>query len=553
MTPRLRPQNSGAIAERELRDAARKIGRRRFLTLSGAAMAVAFSAHLPSPAQAAPKPDSEGARAPDKDPFRLGVASGDPHPDSVVLWTRLAPEPYRMDSGMADEPVTVAWELAADEEFNDVVADGEEVAQPEFTHSLHIVPEGLEADTAYWYRFSVGEWTSPVGRTRTAPAQGSEPDSLRFAFVSCQNFQGGYFTALRHLAAEEDIRAVVHLGDYIYEDAVDSAGGDRQDSELRLPAEHNAEIESLEQYRLRYALYHADPDLRSAHAAHPWITTWDDHEVDNNYANATSQDDDPQEEFLVRRAAAYRAYYENLPLRPPQRPEEHDLRLYRRLRFGRLAQLDILDSRQHRDDQSNGDGWQVPTDETDDPERTLLGTAQEKWLADGWRQSEAVWNLVPQQVVLSRRYRDTQPPREVSMDAWDGYPAARERFLEAARSAEVANLVVLTGDVHVHYAMDIKEDFADADSANLGVELVTTSVSSGGDGAERPDDWDAMRDANPHMHLYDGRRGYLLLTLDGERLRADYRTLSGVLQPGAPVSTAASFVSERGDPGLKPA
>ncbi|MBA0050084.1 alkaline phosphatase [Streptomyces sp. AJS327] len=544
-------------ADRQLRCAARHMSRRRLLTGAGATLALTVGTHLPNTAHAVPKLEdmSANTRAKriDKDPFRLGVASGDPLPDSVVLWTRLAPEPHQLDSGMTDDPVPLTWELAADEEFAEIVATGEETADPAFKHSVHVIPEGLTADTVYWYRFTTGEWTSPVGRTRTAPAADTSPDTLRLALVSCQNYQHGYFTALGHLAREEDIRAVIHLGDYIYENPVDSAGGDREDPDLDLPAEHDAETENLEQYRLRYALYHSDPDLQAAHAAHPWIATWDDHEVENNYAAAHSQDNVPEDEFLARRAAAYRAYYENLPLRPAQQPEEHSLALYRRLRFGTLVQLDVLDGRQYRDDQSNDDGWKVPSDETNDPDRTLLGAAQEEWLAEGWQASGAVWNLLPQGVVLSRRHRATSGPYEVSMDAWDGYPAARKRLLDAAGAAELTNLVVLTGDVHVHYAFDIKRDFDDPDSATLGVEFVTTSISSGGDGAEKPDDWDVLMAANPHLSFYDGRRGYVLLTLDAERVRADYRTVSGVLSPGAPISTAASFVSDSGAPGLRPA
>ncbi|NGO72133.1 alkaline phosphatase D family protein [Streptomyces boncukensis] len=540
-------------ADRELRAGARKVSRRRFVTGTGAALALAFGTNLPNTARAVQKLNSMTAKRFEKDPFRLGVASGDPLPDSVVLWTRLAPEPYALDSGMADEPVAVSWELARDSEFADVVARGEEIAHPEWKHSLHVVPEELDADTGYWYRFTAGEWTSPAGRTRTAPAADADPATLRFAFASCQNFQHGYFTAHRHLAAEKDLNAVVFLGDYIYENAVAADGGDRNDPDLKLPAAHRAETVSLEQYRLRYALYHADPDLRAAHAAHPWITTWDDHEVDNNYAGAVSQDDDPEAEFLARRAAAYRAYYENMPLRPPQRPEGADLALHRRLHFGRLAQLDVLDSRQYRDDQTNGDGWKVPGEETNRPDRTLLGSGQEDWLREGWESSGAVWNLVPQQVVFSRRYASTETPHKVSMDAWDGYPAARERFLKAAEEAGVANLVVLTGDVHVHYALDIKADFDDAGSPTRGVELVTTSIASGGNGADKPDNWNALMEANPHLRFYNGRRGYLLVTLDGERLRADYRTVPEVTSPGAPVATAASFVSRKGAPGLEEA
>jgi alkaline phosphatase D len=535
-------------ADSEYRAAARQLCRRRLLTGTAATVSLALGVNLPRPAHAAAKLDP--ARI-DKDPFTLGVASGDPLPDSVVLWTRLAPDPYTPDSGIDRQPVTVDWELAGDERFTRGVRRGSVTAHPEFHHAVHVVPENLRPRTRYYYRFRVGRWTSPVGRTRTAPAAGDSSGSLRFAAVSCQAYHDGYFTALRHLAREDDVDAVLHLGDYLYEYAVDAHGGDRADPSLNLPDAFNKETTTLEDYRLRYALYHRDPDLQAAHAAHPWIVTWDDHEVENNYADETP-DGSPPEAFLARRAAAYRAYYENLPLRPPQQPSGSSLQLYRRLHFGRLAQLDILDGRQHRDDQSAGDGWQVPTDETGRPDRTMLGSAQERWLADGWKSSDAVWNLVPQQTVLSRRRDRTTGPYPLSMDAWDGYPAARRRFLDAARTAGVKNLAVLTGDVHVHYAMNIKEDFDDSGSRTAGVELVTTSVASGGDGVARPGDWQTFLDANPHMKFYDGRRGYVLVTLDRRRLRADYRTVDVVTRPGAPVAKATSFFSKASDPGLEP-
>lgn len=473
-------------------------------------------------------------------------------PDSVVLWTRLAPEPYQADSGLPAEPVTVEWEIAEDEDFFLTAGSGQVVAHPEFHHAVHVEPDGLEPGQTYYYRFTVGEWTSPVGRTRTAPAADAEVESLRFAAVSCQAYHQGYFTALKHLAAE-DLDVVFHLGDYLYEYAVDSAGGARAYKDVVLPAHFNKETMTLEDYRLRYSLYHADKDLQAAHAAHPWVVTWDDHETENNYADEVPEDGSSAEKFLVRRAAAYRAYYENMPLRKPQQPKGADLQLYRRLRYGKLAQFDVLDTRQYRDDQANGDGWQVPTPESEDPSRTVTGAEQERWLIDGWKASDALWNVLPQQIIFARRRNQVKEPSPVSMDAWDGYPGNRKRVLDGARTAGVKNLVVLSGDVHVHYAMDIKEDYDKPDSRTLGVELVTTSLASGMDGAERPDDWEVMLKANPHMKYFDGRRGYLLVTMDRQQLRADYRIVSKVTSPGGTISTARSFTSRAGDPGLKDA
>ncbi|MCF6521852.1 alkaline phosphatase [Streptomyces sp. JJ36] len=536
-----------ASADRELRSAARHLSRRRFLTVTGAAFALAFGTNLPHTAHAVPALDPLRIR---RDPFTLGVASGDPRPDSVVLWTRLAPEPFRADSGLPAEPVTVTWEISRDPDFRRPAARGEVTAHPEFHHAVHAEVDGLRARTRYHYRFRVGDWTSPVGRTRTAPAADADPGSLRFALVACQAYHQGYFTPLRHLAREDDLDLVFHLGDYLYEYPVDSAGGDRRYTDTVLPDHFDRETVTLEDYRLRYSLYKSDPDLKAAHAAHPWVVTWDDHETENNYADDVSEDGVPPEDFLVRRAAAYRAYYENMPLRRPQRPQGPDLPLYRRLHYGRLAQFDVLDTRQYRDNQANGDGWQIPTPESEDRARSMTGEAQERWLLDGWATSRAVWNVVPQQVVFARRRNRTEGPFPVSMDAWDGYPASRQRIVAGARSAEVANLVVLTGDVHVHYALDLKEDYDDPGSRTIGVELVTSSVSSGRDGAEHPGNWELMLAANPHLKFYDGRRGYVVVTLDRTRLRADYRTVSHVTSPGGTVSTAASFVSHAGRPGL---
>ncbi|MFG2830579.1 alkaline phosphatase D family protein [Streptomyces sp. NPDC048434] len=537
--------------EQEIRAAAAHFGRRRFLTATGAAAALAFTTNLPGTGAAhAAEAD---ARKITENPFTLGVASGDPQPGSVVLWTRLAPRPYEPSGGgMPNARVTVRWEVAYDEHFKRLAGQGRADAHPEFNHSVHIEPTGLAPDRVYYYRFRAGSWISPVGRTRTAPARAARISALKLAAVSCQAYHDGYFTAYRHLA-EEDLDVVFHLGDYLYEYPVSAAGGARNYTDRKLPARFNQETVTLEDYRLRYALYKSDPDLQAAHAAHPFIVTWDDHEVENNYASDISEDNLPPAEFLVRRAAAYRAYWENQPLRRPQRPTGADARLYRRVQYGQLAQFDILDTRQYRSDQAYGDGWHAPGPESLDPGRTLTGAAQERWLIDGWRQSSARWNVLPQQVTFSERRDATGAGHRLSMDAWDGYAASRDRVLAGAESAGVDNLVVLTGDVHVHYALDIKKDFKDPGSRTAGVEFVTTSIASGKDGADKPANWATYMAANPHMKFYNGRRGYVTVTLDQDTARGDYRTVSAVTTPGAPVHTAASFVSEAGDPGLKPA
>ncbi|MFF0432471.1 alkaline phosphatase D family protein [Streptomyces sp. NPDC004327] len=535
----------------EIRAVARHLGRRRFLTTTGAAAALAFAVNLPAAGTAAAA-ELDGRRI-SEDPFTLGVASGDPMPGSVLLWTKLAPRPYETGGGLpAGTRVTVRWELARDERFTKGVRRGTAPAHAEFDHTVHVEVDGLAPGRDWFYRFRVGAWTSPVGRTRTAPAPGAHNTRLKLAAVSCQAYHDGYFTAYRHLA-DEDLDVVFHLGDYLYEYAVNATGGARAYTDRRLPDVFDRETVTLEDYRLRYALYKSDPDLRAAHAAHPFAVTWDDHETENNYAGDTSEDGIPPEEFLIRRAAAYRAYWENQPLRRPQRPTGPDMRLYRRLRFGRLAQFDILDTRQYRSDQAYGDGWQTPGPESEDPARTLTGAEQERWLIDGWKASRARWNVVPQQVVLSERRNVPGSAFKLSMDSWDGYPASRQRILAGAEAAGVANLMVLAGDVHVSYALDIKADFRDPASRTVGTEIVATSISSGKNGSERPSNHANLTRANPHLRFYNGRRGYTTVTLGESEARADFRTVSAVTTPGAPVVTAASFVTEAGRPGLHPA
>ncbi|MFD5037900.1 alkaline phosphatase D family protein [Streptomyces sp. NPDC058378] len=538
----------------ELRLAAQRIGsgvgRRRFLTVTGAAAALAFAVGLPGAGTAAAA--ELDTRKITEDPFTLGVASGDPLPSSVLLWTRLAPRPYEADGGLPARRVEVRWEIAGDERFRRIVRRGSATAHPEFGHSVHVDVDGLDSDRSFYYRFRAGSWTSPTGRTRTAPARDARNSSLTLAAVSCQAYHDGYFTAYQHLA-DEDVDVVFHLGDYLYEYAVTATGGARGYTDRVLPDHFNRETLTLEDYRMRYGLYKSDPDLRAAHAAHPFVVTWDDHETENNYAGDTPENSVPPEEFLLRRAAAYRAYWENQPLRTPQRPTGPDMRLYRRLRFGRLAQFDILDTRQYRSNQAYGDGWKAPGPESEDPSRTMTGAAQERWLIDGWKASDARWNVVPQQVTFARRRDVPGDAYKLSMDSWDGYPASRQRVMDGAEAAGIENLMVLTGDVHVGYGFDLKRDFDDPASRTVGTEVVATSIASGKDGSEKPANWDNLTRANPHMKFYNGRRGYALVTLGTQQARADFRTVPAVTTPGAPVATAASFVTEAGNPGLTPA
>lgn len=287
-----------------------------------------------------------GSTSFESDPFTLGVASGDPDSTSVVLWTRLAPQPLDPNGGLDPEAIEVQWEVAEDDGFRQPVASGTALATPQLAHAVHVVVNGLQPDRWYSYRFHAGDAVSPVGRTRTMPDRAAQPDRLRFAFASCQHFETGLYTAYEQMA-RDDVDLVFHLGDYIYED-----GG--ADGHLRKHA--GDEIKSLGDYRVRHSQYRADPLLHGMHARCPWFVTWDDHEVDNNYAADISEHADVSvAELLVRRANAYQAYYEMMPLRPRSLPRGPHMQLYRHAPFGRLADFFVLDTRQYRTDQPNGD------------------------------------------------------------------------------------------------------------------------------------------------------------------------------------------------------
>jgi alkaline phosphatase D len=515
--------------------------RRGLFALGGAALTVALTPVAASAATAAVPLR--------QNPFTLGVASGDPLPDGVVLWTRLAPRPLEPMGGLPFAGYPVQWQVAEDAAFRQVVRSGTATARAEYGHSVHVDVRGLRPGRDYHYRFRTGAHLSPAGRTRTAPAVSASPQALRFGVASCQAYGDGYFTAYRHLAAE-DLDVVFFLGDYIYENAVTSAGGNRLDPGLHLPDTFELPVDTLDLYRMRYALYRTDPDLQAAHAAVPWVLTWDDHEVQDNYAAGVPRFDIPARDFLVQRANAYRAYWENQPLRRPQQPSGAGMRLHRRLRFGDLAEAHVLDTRQYRSDQACGDGLRADCAQRDDPRRTLLGAAQRSWLLDGMQRGGARWNLLAQQVMMAECRYGADPPL-LDMDKWDGYRADRDRILRTA--ARVPGTVVLTGDIHFNYAADLRPDFARPQSPAVAVELVGTSISSGGNGTDSTPVLDQQRRDSPHLLFANAQRGYVRCTLTRNTLRADYRTLPYINRPGAPVTTRASFVSHRDRPGLSPA
>ncbi len=398
-------------------------------------------------------------------PFTLGVASGDPSATGIVLWTRLALDPLH-GGGMPPQPVEVEWRLAADDKMARVVRSGKTVAAREWGHTVHAEVEGLNPHTWYWYQFRAGNQLSPIGRTRTFPAARTDVDRVRFAFVSCQHYEQGLYTAFDHMV-HEDIDFAMHLGDYIYE----SPG-----TNDRVRKHVGGELMTLEDYRNRYAQYRSDPALQAVHAAFPWIVVWDDHEVDNNYAGFTSEHDDPVEEFAKRRAAGYQAYYEHMPLRRTSIPHGALMQIYRPFAYGNLANIFMLDTRQFRTDQPCGDNVKPICNAVHDPKATLLGPTQERWLVDGLSRSASRWNVLAQQIMMARLDRIPGPEVQVSMDKWDGYDVERARLLKFFGTKRPANPVVLAGDIHNNWVSDLHVDAADVTSAVVATEFVGTSI-----------------------------------------------------------------------------
>ena len=473
-------------------------------------------------------------------PFTLGIASGDPTPTGVVLWTRLAPDPLH-GGGMSVEDIEVTWEVATDERMGSVVQRGTTVAPAALGHSVHVEVDQLESNRWYWYRFSVGTEESPVGRTRTIPADHATAASLRYAFASCQHYEQGYFTAYQHMA-RDDLDLVFHLGDYIYE----YAGRDD-----RVRAHTGDEIELLDDYRNRYALYRTDPDLQAAHAAFPWVVTWDDHEVDNNYAASISEDGLPAELFERRRRVAYQAYYEHMPLRRASMPRESRMQLYRNFRWGDLASFFVLDTRQYRTDQPCGDRSGPTCNGMLYSDATLLGETQERWLMDGLDRSTTRWNVIPQQIMMARVDRMPGDTEVFGMDIWSGYEVARRRLMEFLATRRPANPIVLTGDIHSNWVNDLKVDYENENAPVVGTEFVGTSISSGGDGVDTRDSTAAMLLENPWVKFFNAQRGYVRCAVTESQCVADYLVLDYVTQPGSPISTRASFVVESGRPGAQ--
>lgn len=490
-------------------------------------------------------------------PFTLGVASGSPRHDSVVLWTRLHAPGLFGGSRLPDSPVTVRWQLAHDEAFTRVVQQGQVQAVPALAHSVHVEAEGLEADRVYHYRFMVGgsanDWVSPVGRTRTLPAPDASPAHLRLAYASCQRWEHGYFTAWRHLVRDEP-DAVLFLGDYIYEypGAVNAVRSHSDGWTL-----------TLADYRKRYALHKSDADLQAAHAACPWFVIWDDHEVQNDYAGLVPGDSGPPvADFPARRAAAYQAYYEHMPLRSSVLTRAlaglssgAEMRIHGQVRLGRLATLTLLDARQYKSPIVCSRGGKLGSSHLDpatcpawtDPARSMLGADQERWLHEALARADGSrWTLIGQTTAFGPRDFKPGPGQSLWNDGWDGYSAARQRLVDSLRTQKVANPVLLGGDVHENWVGHVKADYADAASTNVGVEFCGTSITSRSGGNDRT----AERLAeNPHyVYAEADRKGYGIAEFTPERLSVRLRVVDDVASRDTAIETIAAFSVQAGRP-----
>ncbi|MEL4895977.1 alkaline phosphatase D family protein [Crocosphaera sp. Alani8] len=485
--------------------------------------------------------ESQAASIPEfsQSPFTLGVASGDPQSDRIIIWTRLAPKPLE-GGGMPSLRVPVAWKMAEDPEMIKIVRQGMAMAIPELGHSVHVDVTQLEANQVYWYQFEVGNYKSAIARTKTLPNPDASVEEIKFAFASCQDWQNGYFVAHQHLA-DEDLDFVVFLGDYIYE----------RSGKTKIRQHLGEECITLEDYRNRYAQYKGDRNLQAAHHRFPWIMTWDDHEVDNNYANLIPEDEQTLEEFRLRRKVAYQAYYEHTPIRVSFQTAEN-MAIYRSFQLGNLGKLIVLDTRQYRTDQPCGDGGQPRCQGATVETATLLGKEQEQWLQAQLTNSSASWNIMAQQIMMAQYDIDPRPKKELfNMDQWDGYVDCRRRFLSFLHENKISNPVVITGDIHSSWVNDLKLDFDDLQSPTVATEFVATSISS-----VFPIRYVAAvnltRRNNPHVKFFNGtKHGYVRCTVTPEFFKSDFRAVSTISSVNASIDTLQSFVVKNGQPGVQ--
>ncbi|MFJ9596239.1 alkaline phosphatase D family protein [Streptomyces virginiae] len=488
--------------------------------------------------------------------FLHGVASGDPLPDGVLLWTRVTPTPEAVPGSGLGPAVQVGWEVASDQAFSQVVAGGTVTASATADHTVKVDVRGLRPQTPYWYRFTAGSAVSPVGRTLTTPGHDVTTPGVRFGVVSCANWESGYFSAYRHLAARTDLHAILHLGDYIYEY---QSGGYPEAKYTVRPHEPKHEIVSLADYRTRHGKYKTDADLQALHRAHPVIAIWDDHEFANDMWSGGAENHTPGAEgdWAARAEAAKRAYFEWMPVRTSTAGT-----VYRRLRFGTLADLHLLDLRSFRSQQAK-----VGSGAVDDPERTITGRAQLDWLKSGLAGSDATWKLVGTSVMISPVAFGSLPAHllaplakllglpeggiAINVDQWDGYTDDRKELLGHLKDRNVKNTVFLTGDIHMAWANEVPVNMATyPGSGTAATEFVVTSVTS--DNLDDilhvlPDTLSlvaesAVKAANWHVKWLDmDAHGYGVLDVTPERSQMDYYVVSDKRRPDATSAWSRSY------------
>lgn len=483
-------------------------------------------------------------------PFALGIASGDPSPDGFVIWTRLAPDPLEHHGGMAMTPMAVAWEVASDDRFGTIVASGEAIARPEMAHSVHVEVAGLQPNRPYWYRFTAGGERSFSGRARTLPPAGSAMDKLKFGVVGCQNYEDGYFGAYNHLAREE-LDFVFHYGDYIYEYRGSPTRANYFGGGLQVPVRQHAgqALYDIADYRQRYAQYKTDTDLQRAHAAHSFFPTFDDHEIENNWVSGISGGDNPApaDAFALRRAAALQAWYEHMPVRKASMPRFGTVNAYRTARFGTLAELQLLDTRQYRSDQACNDGFKPLCEDVNDKNAQVLGAEQEAWLAKNLSRNQARWNCLGQQIMmmsLDRRRAANEDTRIANMDSWASYEVPRQRML--ARMQGLGNVIVLTGDEHQNFVGDLVHK-----DKVVGTEIVSTSISSGGDGSDLRYGSEQMMTNNPELKFLNDQRGYVVCEVTPEAWLSHFQVVDKVSVRANTMKRRATAEIAHGVPGAR--
>ncbi len=480
------------------------------------------------------------------DPFSLGVASGQPQSGSVVLWTRLRiSEP---DAGLKAQSLEVVCEVFADASLRQPLRQWRVQTDANRGHSVHVVAHGLKPGRPYWYRFVCGNAISPVGRARTSPAADEAVARLRMGLASCQHYEQGFFAAHRDMA-QTGLDLVLFVGDYIYESS---------NPKFMLRKHEGGVPKLLDEYRERHAQYKTDTDLQACHAAHTWVMTWDDHEVVNDYANDLDRNFTDPQTFLRRRAAAYQAYFEHMPLRlGPDPVNASQMRIHDRMPWGKLADLWTLDCRQYRDHQAcldpNRGGGRVVVgcDALNDSSRSMLGAAQEQWFYEGLTHSARRWKLVAQSTQMSSSGVNTPLGRSAFTDGWDGYPQARARLLRTVAQAGVQNVLMLGGDVHMNVAAQLRVQANDERSPVVAGEIVTTSVTSRGLGEKL---LAQIRDNNPDiLHARSDERGFTLLDVRPDRVTADFRTTPNPAQANGVFRSQGQWFIRSGVPGVQKA